>query len=388
LFERFTEKAIRAIVLAQEEARRLGHNYVGSEQILLGLIGEGTGITARSLKGCGLNLKDARVEVEKIIGYGSGFVAVEIPFTVGSKRILELSWAEARQLGNKYIGTEHLLLAMLRHDDGIAIDVLTILGVDPIKLRRVIISALGTEPPEPPTASRTPEGQNKLGLQIDKDLMQILRMIRLAEQKAEVLLLPDLCETLRRHQVEMSNAFSRLGFNLQEDEEVPENPAKFVGAGLDNRPGVTGDVGLGRFYSIGKFSLEDLEKIGNIITSDLSDTQRWLTREAAIELQSLLQSVASQAGVIGSVVVGNDGLLIASTLPPEMDGEQIGVWALAVFMNTQNAAMKLGHDRVYQIVAKTPRGYIVIADFGSGLLVTVTDTRETDAPINMAPGEQ
>ena len=81
MFERFTEKAIKVIMLAQEEARRLGHNFVGTEQILLGLIGEGTGVAAKVLKSMGVNLKDARIEVEKIIGRGSGFVAVEIPFT-------------------------------------------------------------------------------------------------------------------------------------------------------------------------------------------------------------------------------------------------------------------------------------------------------------------
>ena len=99
MFERFTEKAIKVIMLAQEEARRLGHNFVGTEQILLGLIGEGTGIAAKVLKSMGINLKDARIEVEKIIGRGSGFVAVEIPFTPRAKRVLELSLEEARQLG-------------------------------------------------------------------------------------------------------------------------------------------------------------------------------------------------------------------------------------------------------------------------------------------------
>ncbi|VAH47391.1 unnamed protein product [Triticum turgidum subsp. durum] len=102
MFERFTEKAIKVIMLAQEEARRLGHNFVGTEQILLGLIGEGTGIAAKVLKSMGISLKDARVEVEKIIGRGSGFVAVEIPFTPRAKRVLELSLEEARQLGINY----------------------------------------------------------------------------------------------------------------------------------------------------------------------------------------------------------------------------------------------------------------------------------------------
>lgn len=101
MFERFTEKAIKVVMLAQEEARRLGHNFVGTEQILLGLIGESTGIAAKVLKSMGVNLKDARVEVEKIIGRGSGFVAVEIPFTPRAKRVLELSLEEARQLGER-----------------------------------------------------------------------------------------------------------------------------------------------------------------------------------------------------------------------------------------------------------------------------------------------
>ena len=99
MFERFTEKAIKVVMLAQEEARRLGHNFVGTEQILLGLIGESTGIAAKVLKSMGVTLKDARTEVEKVIGRGSGFVAVEIPFTPRAKRVLELSLEEARQLG-------------------------------------------------------------------------------------------------------------------------------------------------------------------------------------------------------------------------------------------------------------------------------------------------
>ena len=139
MFERFTEKAIKVIMLAQEEARRLGHNFVGTEQILLGLIGEGTGIGPKVLKSMGVNLKDARVEVEKIIGRGSGFVAVEIPFTPRAKRVLELSLEEARQLGHNYIGTEHLLLGLIREGEGVAARVLENLGVDLAKVRSQII---------------------------------------------------------------------------------------------------------------------------------------------------------------------------------------------------------------------------------------------------------
>ena len=143
MFERFTEKAIKVIMLAQEEARRLGHNFVGTEQILLGLIGEGTGVAAKTLKSMGVNLKDARIEVEKIIGRGSGFVAVEIPFTPRAKRVLELSWDEARQFGHNYIGTEHLLLGLIREGEGVAARVLDNLGVDLAKVRQHIIRLLG-----------------------------------------------------------------------------------------------------------------------------------------------------------------------------------------------------------------------------------------------------
>ncbi|MDO5306785.1 MAG: ATP-dependent Clp protease ATP-binding subunit [bacterium] len=148
MFERFTEKAIKVIMLAQEEARRLGHNFVGTEQVLLGLIGEGTGIAAKTLKSMGVNLKDARVEVEKIIGRGSGFVAVEIPFTPRAKRVLELSWDEARQLGHNYIGTEHLLLGLIREGEGVAARVLENLGVDLNKIRSNVVKMLGDSKPQ------------------------------------------------------------------------------------------------------------------------------------------------------------------------------------------------------------------------------------------------
>ena len=143
MFERFTEKAIRVIMLAQEESRRLGHNFVGTEQLLLGLIAEGTGIAAKTLKSMGVNIKDAREEVEKIIGRGCGFVAVEIPFTPRAKKVLELSWDEARQLGHNYIGTEHLLLGLIREGEGVAAKVLENLGVELNKCRSNIIKMLG-----------------------------------------------------------------------------------------------------------------------------------------------------------------------------------------------------------------------------------------------------
>jgi len=133
MFERFTQEAIKVIMLAQEEARRLGHNFVGTEQMLLGLIGEGDGAAALTLKAQGVTLSKAREEVEKIIGRGQGKVGVEIPFTPEAKRALEECWDQARQLGDSCIGTEHLLMALIADVDepslsGVAVRVLENLG--------------------------------------------------------------------------------------------------------------------------------------------------------------------------------------------------------------------------------------------------------------------
>lgn len=151
MFERFTEKAIKVIKLAHEEARHLGHNFVGTEQILVGLIGEGTGIAAKVLKSQGVTLNEARIEVEKIIGRGSGVVGADIPFTPRSKRVLELSLEEARSLGHDYISTEHLLLALIQDGSGVAAKVLENLGVDQRIVRIQVIEMLseGTAPISP-----------------------------------------------------------------------------------------------------------------------------------------------------------------------------------------------------------------------------------------------
>jgi ATP-dependent Clp protease ATP-binding subunit ClpC len=143
MFEHFTQRAVKAIMLAQEEARRLGHNLVGTEQILLGLIGEGTGVAAIVLNNLGITLEKARKEVEKIIGRGSGFVQAELPFTPKAKRIFEQSFKEARQLGHNYIGTEHLLLAITQDKEGVAAKVLDNLNVDLGEIRTKVIRALG-----------------------------------------------------------------------------------------------------------------------------------------------------------------------------------------------------------------------------------------------------
>ncbi|MEH2070171.1 MAG: ATP-dependent Clp protease ATP-binding subunit [Nostoc sp.] len=147
MFEHFTSEAIRVIMLAQEEARRLGHNFVGTEQILLGLMGEGTGVAAKVLAELGVTLKDARREVEKIIGRGSGFVPPEIPFTPKVKSLFEQSFKEAHSLGQNYINTEHLLLGLTEAGEGVAAKVLQNLGVDFKTVRSSITRRLGENAP-------------------------------------------------------------------------------------------------------------------------------------------------------------------------------------------------------------------------------------------------
>lgn len=134
------QSAPRVIDLAQEEARRLGHNFVGTEQILLGLIGAG-GRLADVLQTFGLDLLRTRIAVERIIGRGTGFVAVEIPFTPRAKRALEYSWDEARQLGHNFSGREHLLLGLLRENEGVASEILKQKDVDIAKLRKAVIDS-------------------------------------------------------------------------------------------------------------------------------------------------------------------------------------------------------------------------------------------------------
>jgi len=143
MFEHFTDKAIKSVMLAQEEARRLGQSLVGTEQILLGLIGEKRGIAAIVLAEMGVTLEKARNSVEQILGRGSGLVPAELPFTPKAKRIFKQSFQEARQLGHNYIGPEHLLLAITREKEGVAAKVMQDLRVDPAQVRTNLIRALG-----------------------------------------------------------------------------------------------------------------------------------------------------------------------------------------------------------------------------------------------------
>src|SRR5258707_12652031 len=142
MFERFTDRARRVVVLAQEEARMLNHNYIGTEHILLGLISEGEGVAAKALESLGISLEAVRQQVEEIIGTGSSSPQGHIPFTPRAKKVLELSLREALQLGHNYIGTEHILLGLIREGEGVAAQVLQKLGADLSRVRQQVIQLL------------------------------------------------------------------------------------------------------------------------------------------------------------------------------------------------------------------------------------------------------
>lgn len=151
MFERFTEGARRVVVLAQEEARLLNHNYIGTEHLLLGLVAEGEGVGARALAALDISLSSVRAQVEEIVGRGKAELVGHIPFTPRAKKVLELSLLEARELGDQYIGTEHLLMGLVREGEGVAAQVLRTLGVDADDIRRtVILSGEAERPPGPP----------------------------------------------------------------------------------------------------------------------------------------------------------------------------------------------------------------------------------------------
>jgi Clp amino terminal domain, pathogenicity island component len=148
MFERFTDRARRVIVLAQEEARLLDHDYIGTEHILLGLIREREGVAAQALESLGISLEAVRAEVEQVIGRGQTTPGPQIPFTPRSKKVLELSLREARSLGHDYIGTEHILLGLIREGEDVAAQVLVKLGAELSRVRQQVIELLSGEPVE------------------------------------------------------------------------------------------------------------------------------------------------------------------------------------------------------------------------------------------------
>ena len=146
MFERFTERARKVVVLAQEEARHFNHNYIGTEHLLLGLLREEEGVAARALRALDLTVEGARERVASIVGYGSEGPGPQAPFTPRSKKVLELALREAMQLGHNYIGTEHILLGLVREGEGVANQVLSNLGVEPEEVSEEVLRMLGSEP--------------------------------------------------------------------------------------------------------------------------------------------------------------------------------------------------------------------------------------------------
>ncbi len=143
MFDRFTEQARKVVALAQDESRRFNHNYIGTEHLLLGLLREDKGVAAQALGSLNVTLDEVREQVESIVGYGREETSGQAPFTPRSKKVLELALREALRLGHSYIGTEHILLGLVRESEGVAARVLSNLGVDPDKARREIVRVLG-----------------------------------------------------------------------------------------------------------------------------------------------------------------------------------------------------------------------------------------------------
>src|SRR5436189_1014756 len=185
MFERFTDRARRVVVLAQEEARMLSHNYIGTEHILLGLIHEGEGVAAKALESLNISLEAVRSQVEEIIGQGGSSPSGHIPFTPRAKKVLELSLREALQLGHNYIGTEHILLGLIREGEGVAAQVLVKLGADLSRVRQQVIQLLsgysgpsGQEKPAATTGGGSGESSSQGSLVLDqfgRNLTQLAR---------------------------------------------------------------------------------------------------------------------------------------------------------------------------------------------------------------------
>jgi predicted regulator of Ras-like GTPase activity (Roadblock/LC7/MglB family) len=162
--------------------------------------------------------------------------------------------------------------------------------------------------------------------------------------------------------------------------EIPAPKVEGVSR-LSREPEQQVEATPGKINAIGKFLLDqqDLQKLGNLTTADLSDGKvRVLTHEASDEINKLLEHIAQQPNVVGSVIVGHDGILIANSLPKEHDPETIGILSLGIYVNTTNIAKKMGHNHLHQLVSRTPHGYLVIADFGGGILVCVSNGQDTD----------
>jgi len=184
MFERFTDRARRVVVLAQEEARMLNHNYIGTEHLLLGLIHEGEGVAAKALESLGVSLEAVRQQVEEIIGQGQQAPSGHIPFTPRAKKVLVLSLREPRQMGHDYIGTEHILLGLLREGEGVAAQVLVKLGADLNRVRHQVIGLLHARRGEEPAGSAAGGRERRLPPEIAARLDAIDSRLAAVEQRA------------------------------------------------------------------------------------------------------------------------------------------------------------------------------------------------------------
>jgi ATP-dependent Clp protease ATP-binding subunit ClpC len=185
MFERFTDRARRVVVLAQEEARLLNHNYIGTEHLLLGLIHEGEGVAALALESLGFRLEAVRSQVEEVIGQGQSAPVGHIPFTPRAKKVLELSSREAMQLGHNYIGTEHILLGLIREGEGVAAQVLVKLGADLPRVRQQVIQLLSGYVGGKEAGEQAGAGTRLVRISVPEDLRELEEQLAQARREKE-----------------------------------------------------------------------------------------------------------------------------------------------------------------------------------------------------------
>ena len=218
MFERFTDRARRVVVLAQEEARLLNHNYIGTEHMLLGLIHEGEGVAAKALESLGISLEAVRAQVEEIIGQGQSAPTGHIPFTPRAKKVLELSLREALQLGHNYIGTEHILLGLIREGEGVAAQVLVKLGADLTRVRQQVVQVLSGY-----------AGGEDVGARMRLVRMTVPDDLREAEEQ--------LAQVRREKEAAIEARGLREGRNAARPGKAAPAQAGRAGAGMDRRGG-------------------------------------------------------------------------------------------------------------------------------------------------------
>jgi ATP-dependent Clp protease ATP-binding subunit ClpC len=221
MFERFTDRARRVVVLAQEEARMLNHNYIGTEHILLGLIHEGEGIAAKALESLGISLEAVRRQVEEIIGQGQQAPSGHIPSTPRAKKVLELSLREALQLGHNYIGTEHILLGLIREGEGVAAQVLVRLGADLNRVRQQVIQLLHGYPGKEPVGAASPDSGvlSRIVVRLDSVETRLAAIeLRVGTQHPG---LPSLAEQCQQLSAEIERLRAQLRQHGTEPEDTP-----------------------------------------------------------------------------------------------------------------------------------------------------------------------